>query len=143
MQRGVRKSEYEAARLHLEGMGVPTTARFMVLATRAVETLRVRRGQDQVIGGSQLASEVAHSATTQAGLRECCRVVIGNDRLRAMRKATARDRPSNPSMEDLAFEIVKYHLHRVCEREIEAIKAREVGAKTPEMARTPEIRSFS
>lgn len=101
---------YKAARGWAESQGVPTTASFMVVATRVVNSIIDRRAGDKQIGDEQLAREVAREAVTDAGNRMAVQVCLDNDRLRCVRLPANPDMPSNPSVEDLCEYVLLHHL---------------------------------
>lgn len=97
----------EYARQRLEGLGVPVTSTLWVVISDAVELFFYRRRIDRNISRQQLVREVANNVVTKVGLRDSVYIVWENERLRASRKASSAERPTNPSVEDLSTEIVK------------------------------------
>lgn len=101
-------NNFKHAKSWAEGQGIPTTATFMVVATRVVKKVRERRVADKHIGDDQLARECARGVVTDLGKRAAVNVCAENDRLRAIRLPTMT--MANPSVEDLCDYVLMHYI---------------------------------
>lgn len=109
----IEESKWIRTRGVLEGMGIPVTASLLEFAAGGVDTYVERRERDAQIGDEQLAREIAENHTRHLGNRNAILIVADNDRLRAWRKPVGEERPTCPSVEDLALEVLHQILQNV------------------------------
>lgn len=107
---------FNHARSWAESQGIPTTATFMVVATRVVKKVRERRVADKHIGDDQLARECARAVVTDLGKRATVNVCAENDRLRAVRLPPLT--MANFSVEDWCDYVLMNYMVRVAKHTV-------------------------